>query len=140
MPRRIGGKDAHLTILHLAQGPTVLPDDANRVLAFFFVKAALVHNHHPIGVPHIVIDQPVVDAAHLPLVPEIITQEPLHAPHVAPVDFQGHRLDGFALQGAQLSDHIVEKMLAGFAPGEALAKGLMKAPQLMEEPFDIARC
>jgi hypothetical protein len=82
----------------------------------------------------------VVDAAHLRLVPEIITHETLHAPHVAPVDFQGYRLDGFALQGAQLSDHRAEKMLAGFAPGEALAKGLMKAPQFTEETFDIAVC
>jgi hypothetical protein len=31
-------------------------------------------------------------------------------------------------------------MLAGFAPGEALAKGLMKAQQFMEETFDIAVC
>jgi hypothetical protein len=137
VPRRLSGKDAHLTILYLAQGPTVLPGDSHSVLAFFG-KAALVHDHHPIGVPPIVIEPLVVAVAHRRLVPEIITHEPVHAPHVAPVDFQGERLDGFARQGAQLSDQIAEQMLAGFAPGEALAKGLMNAPQFMEETFDIA--
>jgi hypothetical protein len=52
MPRRIASKHAYLTILHLAQGATVLPCDPYRVLPFFD-KARLVEHQHAIGSPHL---------------------------------------------------------------------------------------
>jgi hypothetical protein len=61
-------------------------------------------------------DGRVIRLPHRGLIPHIIAHAALHAPNVAPVDLEGHGLDGFTFEGAQLADHVVEEMLAGLAP------------------------
>jgi hypothetical protein len=48
MPRGIGGKHTHLTILDLPQAATVLPRDADGVLALFD-KANLIEHQDAMG-------------------------------------------------------------------------------------------
>ena len=82
----------------------------------------------------------MVDAAHLVCVPDVIADEALHAPDIAPVDLERHRLYRFALERAELSNHMAQEMLTRFTAREAVAEGFMKAPQFVQEAFDIAAC
>src|SRR2546428_10747753 len=126
MPRSIGGKHPHLTILHFAQGATVLPGHAYRVLAFFD-KARLIDDQHAIGLPHLVCHEVMIRLTHRVLIPHIIAHAALHAPNVAPVDAAGHGLNGFAFQGTEWADQVVEKIPPGPAPPKTAPEGAMKA-------------
>ena len=53
-------------------------------------------------------------------------------------DGQGDGLDRFSLQVAELPDHVVEKMLSGFAAEEAIAKLFMESFEFIHETYNVA--
>ena len=95
--RGIGGKDAHLAVFHLAKRAAVLPGHAHRVLSFFD-KATLVEYDHALWLPHLVSHHAMISLPHLIFFPDIIADEALHAPDVAPFDMNSHGLNGLALK------------------------------------------
>jgi hypothetical protein len=120
-----------LAIRDLAQGSAILPSHPDGLVPLFR-EAALIHNHHTIRGAHVLIDQPVVNASHLGFVPDVITHETLHTADVTAFDLKGYGLNRLTFQGTELPDHIAKAMLAGFAPCETVAEGLMKATQFVQ--------
>src|SRR5712691_5305323 len=137
MPRRIGGKDPNLTILHLAQRPTILPRAPHRVLALFH-KARLIEHQDTIWITHLVGHELMGVPHHLLLIPPHITDEPLHPSDGAPLNLEGHRLNRFTFKLAELAHHIVKEMGARLTAGETVVKGRLESPQVLHELFYIA--
>src|SRR5262245_15995577 len=92
MPGGIASKHAHLTILHFAQRPTILPRHPHRVLAFFD-KARLVEHQDPVGVAHLLGHELMIVPPHLGLIPDDITDKALQSPDRAALHLEGHGLD-----------------------------------------------
>src|SRR5918992_1553013 len=137
MARGIAGKYPDLTIFHLPQRPTVLPGNTGGIVALFD-KARLLEDQYPIAIAHLICHQMVVLPPHLIFVPHPITDKALHATDVGVHDLDGHRLNGFALEGTELAHHVVEKMLTRLTSGKTvMACGLERA-KLIHEPFYIA--
>src|SRR5918999_5567092 len=137
MARGIAGKYPDLTIFHLPQRPTVLPGDTGGIVALFD-KARLIEDQYSIVIAHLICHQMVVLPPHLIFVPHHITDKALHATDVAARDLEGHRLNGFALEGTDLAHHVVEKMLTRLTSGKAIMEGRLERAKLIHEPFYIA--
>src|SRR5215831_6099495 len=131
MAGRIRHKHADLTILHTAQARTILAGDPDRVFPLFG-EARLVKDQDPLGLAHIVVDQAMVGVPHLRLIPDDLTETPLHRPHVAAFYPQRDGLDRFAFQGTELAYHIAKEMLPRLAPGKTLVEDCMKTPQFVK--------
>jgi hypothetical protein len=86
-----------LAVFHLAKRAAVLPGHAHRVLSFFD-KATLVEYDHALWLPHLVSHHAMISLPHLIFFPDIIADEALHAPDVAPFDMNSHGLNGLALK------------------------------------------
>jgi hypothetical protein len=137
MTRGIGGKHPNLTMLHLAESTAILPGHSHGLLPFFH-KARLLHHQHALGITHLGGDQPMIRLAPLVFVPDIITDEALHAADVAPRDLECHGLNGFAFECTELAHHIVEEMPAGLATSKTGAEVVMESLEFIQESFDIA--
>ena len=122
------GKEKHIPI-KLNQCP-------HRVLAFFD-KARLIDDQDAIGLPHLVRDEAMIRLTHRVLIPHIIAHAALHAPNIAPLDLEGHGLDGFAFACAALADHVVEEMLAGLAPRKTPPELVMERLEFVKKSVDI---
>src|SRR5207245_11357975 len=109
MPRRITRKHPHLTILHLAEGATILPRDTHGVLPLFD-KACLIKHQDAIRITHFVGHELMVVPQHLLLIPDHITDKPLHPADGAPLDLEAPRLNRLAFELAELAHHIVEEI------------------------------
>ena len=116
-----------------------MPSNAHGILPLFG-ESDRIDYHYAIWGAYILTDQMMGDVAHLDLVPDVITDEPLHAPHVTPFHLEGYGLDRFAFQGTELPDQIAKKVRAGLTPCEALAEGFMKASQFMQKAVNITVC
>ena len=81
----------------------------------------------------------MIRLTHRVLIPPIIAHAALHAPNVAPVDVEGHGLNGFAFQGTELADHVVEEMLAGLAPRKTPPELVMERLEFVKKSVNIAR-
>jgi hypothetical protein len=134
--RGIGGKDPHLAVFHLADRATVLPGHPQRVLTFFD-KATLVENDHAPRLTPLVGHHAMGSLPHLIFFPDIIADEALHTPDVAPFDMNSHGLNGLALKRTELARHVVKEMLTGFATHKTRVKGLMDLMELIEKSLYI---
>src|SRR5207244_8588155 len=76
MPRRIARKHPDLTILDLAECPTILPRDPHGVLALFD-KARLIKHEDPVRLPQRLGYELMVIPQHLLLIPVDLTDKPL---------------------------------------------------------------
>src|SRR6267378_4947214 len=79
MPRGLGGKHPHLTIVSLPSRATILSCHAHRLLALFD-KARLIEHEHARGVAHLGCDEAMVRLAHQVFIPDIIAHAALHPP------------------------------------------------------------
>jgi hypothetical protein len=132
LPRGIGRKHSHLTVLDFPQGAAVLAGHAHRVLPFFR-KPCLIDDQDAIGLAHLVLDQAMIRLQHRCFIPQRITDEALHSPHLATFHLQGDGLDRFALDGAELAHHIVEKLVPRFLPGQTRPKGRVESTEFVHE-------
>jgi hypothetical protein len=137
MTRGIGGKHPNLTLLHLAERTAILPGHSHGLLPFFH-KARLIHHQHALGITHLGGDQPMIRLAHLVFVPDIITDEALHAADVAPRDLECHGLNGCAFEFTELAHHIVEKLVPRFLAGKTRPKGGVESTEFVQERVNIA--
>src|SRR5262249_50712334 len=87
--------------LCLAEITAILPGHSHGLLPFFH-KARLLHEQHACGLTHLSGDKPMIRLAPLVFVPDIITDEALHAAHVAARDLECHGLNGHPFQYAHL--------------------------------------
>src|SRR3954469_16369549 len=92
-----------------------------------------------LGLGHLVRDETVICLTHRVLIPPIIAHEALHAPHVAPVDMEGHGLNGLAFQGTALADHGVEEMFAGLTPRKTPPELVMERLEFVKKSLNITR-
>src|SRR5215470_14097182 len=81
----------------------------------------------------------MVAPEHMFFVPWHITDEALQPPDTASRHSEGHRLDGFARERAQLARHRVKEMDSRLTPRKAIMKGRLKMPELVQQPVDIVR-
>ena len=139
LPRRIGGKDAHLTVLHLAQRAAILAGHPDGVLPFFR-EPRLIDDQHPIRLTHLVLEQAVIGLQHDRFIPERVTDEALHRPDLAAFHLPGHRFDRFAFERAELTHHRVEKLVPRLLPGKTPPKGGVEPTELVHEGIKIAPC
>jgi hypothetical protein len=137
-PRGLGGAHPHVTLFPLPQRPTVLPRHAHR-LHPFFDKARLLDHHHALRITHLVRDEAVIRLTPRVLIPPIIAHAALHAPHVAPVDVEGHGLKGFAFQGTALADHGVEDMRTGLTPRTTPPALVMERLEFVKKSVNLTR-
>jgi hypothetical protein len=116
-----------------------LAGDPHGLLAFFD-KAGLIEHDNPIGVPHRFSHELMVAPEHMLFVPRHITDEALQASDTAASrNSEGHRLDGFARERAQLARHIVKEMGSRLTPRKAVMKGRLKMPEFVQQPSNIVR-
>src|SRR5262245_56114607 len=139
LPRGLGGKDAPLTMLHLAQRPAILAGHSDRVLAFFH-EPRLIDNQHASRLAHLVLDQAMIRLPHSPFVPQRLTDEALHRPALAALHLQGHRCDRLAFKHAELAYHIVENLVPRLLPGKTGPKGRVEPTAFIHERLNIAPC
>src|SRR4030095_9739136 len=132
------GKHPNLTVLHFAQGATILPRDAHGVLALFD-KTRLVEHQDTRGVPHLFGHELVVVPEHLLLIPDDITEKPLHPTDGAPLDVESHGLDRLAFELTQLAHHIVEEIGTRLTPCKTIVEDGLERPEFLREPFHIPR-
>src|SRR5262249_18497745 len=137
MPGGIASKHAHLTILHLAQRPTILPCDPHRVLALFD-KARLIKHQDAIRVAHLLGHEVMIVPPHLCLIPDDITDKALQSTDRAALHLEGHGLDGVAFQLTELPHHRVKEMGPRLTAGKTVVKGGLELPQFLHEPSHIA--
>ncbi len=79
----------------------------------------------------------MVRPQHLRVIPDDLTETPLHRPHAASFDPQRDGFDRFAFQGTELAHHIAKEMFPRLAPGKTIVEGVMKPPQFVEQAFDV---
>jgi hypothetical protein len=65
---------------------------------------------------------------HVLLIPGDITDKPLQPTDRAPLDVEGHRLDGFAFEGTALADQIVKEMGAWLTTRKTIVQDRLKFP------------
>src|SRR5262245_9264036 len=130
-------KHPHLTILHFAQAPTVLPGNPYRVRPFLG-KARLIEYQHAVWSPQGVGYKLMGVPPHLLLVPAAITEKPLHPTDGPPLNPEGDRLNGLAFQLTALANHRVKEMAARLAPRQTVVEGRLKLPEFVHEPSHIA--
>src|SRR5262249_4292078 len=137
LARGIGGEDPYLAILHLPYGAAVLAGAPPGGLALF-CKARLLEDQHPTGPAHLLLDHALICPQHGVVIPERLTEEPLHRPDLAALHLQGYRFDGFAGEGTELPHHRVEKLVPWFLPGKTRPKGRMEPTEFVHKSVDLA--
>jgi hypothetical protein len=75
---------------------------------------------------------------HRRFLPQRITDEALHGPHLATLHLQGQRFDGFAFQGTALAHHRVEKLVPRFLSGKTRPTGGVEPTEFVYERVKIA--
>jgi hypothetical protein len=104
----------------------------------FFDEPRFIDDQDPIGLTQFVLEQAVICLQHDRFIPERVTDEPLHRPDTAALHLQGHRFDGLAFQSAELTHHIIEKLVPRFLPGKTRAKGGMEPTEFVHKRVNIA--
>ena len=97
----------------------------------FFDKAAFVKYQGAIGAAKVIVYKTTKLDNHVVFVPGRIAYETLHGPDIGVFDGQGDGFDGFTLQGAELSGHVIIEMLPGLAALETIGELLMKPSELI---------
>ena len=119
LARGLPGQDAHLTILHFPQRPTILPRHACGVVALFD-KARFIEHEDAIGLAQLLRYELMRVPPPLLLIPHRLTQKTLQTAETAPLDRKGHRFNRFPGQGAVLPHHVIQEMPAGFTPRKTI--------------------
>src|SRR5262249_59722841 len=122
MARGIASKHPNLTILDFTEGAAILSRDPHGVLALLD-EACLIEHQDAIGITQCVSHELMVVPQHLLFIPTHITDKPLHPTDGAPLDVEGHRLDGLAFELAEFAHHIVQEMGARLTPPKTVVKG-----------------
>src|SRR5215475_5014069 len=137
LARGIGRPPPHLTMLHLAQAPTVLPGNPYRVRPFLGT-ARLIEDQHAVWSPQGVGYKLMGVPPPLLLVPAAITEKPRHPTDGPPLNPEGDRLNGLAFQLTAWANHRVKAMEARLAPRPTVVEGRLQLPECVHEPFHIA--
>jgi hypothetical protein len=136
MARRIGRKHPDLTIVHLAQGATVLPRHTHRRWALLG-KSRLIKHQHPLGISQIFLKQAMVLLTPLRFIPDHLADESRPRTDIPPVHLPRHRLDRLAFEGTERPYHIPKELLPRLAPRNTPGECRMKPPPFVQESFDI---
>ena len=125
MGRGIGGENTDLAVVHLTDAPTVLLGNTDGVIPFFD-ETGFIKNHDAIGISKVIVYHTMMLTQNLVIVPDDVTDKMLHRPDIAVFYGKSDWLNGFSLQFAELTDHILEKMVSGFAAGKTVSKNIKR--------------
>ena len=136
LPRGLSGQDAHLTVLHLPQRPTIVPGHARRVLALFD-QPRCIAPQDAIGLPALGCHELLIGPPPLLLIPPGLPAKALQAPDATPRDSQRHWLKGFPGQGAVLPNHVIPALRPSCTPSKTIMEDTLELLSLVHEAFNL---
>ncbi len=120
----------------LANVATILSRYSGRIASLLH-KARFIENQDPVRIAQIVRHHAVIGRNKPGLIPNDVADEMLHGTNLGILDIQGNGFNGFPLQLAHLSRHILGEGFSWLLTGKAIGKLGMKSSKLLNKLSNI---
>jgi hypothetical protein len=132
----IASEHAHLAVLHLADGATVLFPHTDGVIALFD-EAGFIEDKDPMGIAEVIGYHAMIGMHDFCFVPDDVTHEMLHGSDISFFYGEGDGFDRFPFYVAELTDHVSEEMVSGFAPSKTVSERFVESFEFPMEIFNV---